>query len=906
MTEKCNIFNLNSSQITGINILYIEKMHQKFLNNSHDISKFWKDFFIKNNINTFELQYQKYQFNEFNSNYDILEFQLINFFRTHGHKYSKLDPLNLLQKKNIFEDIISLHQLDISFLKTDNKNSKKLSDKKLQIKFNNIYQKYKKIYCSSVGIEYMYIDDIKEKIWIQNYVENKFLNFKLNKKKKIHILNKLIKSETLEKYLNTKFPGSKRFSLEGCEVLIPVLDYAVNYANNCLSSKVIIGMAHRGRLNVLVNILKKNISHVCYEFSDHYQNYDITGDVKYHMGMISERNINNKKIVIDLKPNPSHLEIINPVMMGSARAYIEEYSMFDSNNILPINIHGDAAIIGQGINQELLNMSKTVGYEVGGTVHIIINNQIGFTTSNKINLRSSKYCTDIAKITQSPVFHVNADHPESVIFIIKLALNFRYKFKRDVFIDLVCYRRNGHNEVDDPYVTQPLMYKKIKKHPTICEIYSQELQNKQIIDAIYFDNYKLYYRNKLEKQNKNTIFKKKNIHQNNIKKKFYLEKNHLQDLAKKISYIPDNFKIHDRVLKIYQSRYNMAVGKIPFDWGAAENLAYATLLNQGISCRLSGEDVSRGTFFHRHVILHDQKTGENYIPLHHLNNTNGKFYVWDSVLSEEAVLAFEYGYSINSYNTLNIWEAQFGDFVNGAQIIIDQFISSGEQKWNINSGLVMFLPHGYEGQGPEHSSARLERFLQLASQKNMKICFPSNASQIYHLLIKQAFSHIKKPLIIISPKSLLRHPLASSSFKTIQTEGFKKIIHEVDEIKLSSVKKIIFCCGKIYYELLQERRKCNQKNIVLIRIEQLYPFPKEKIFKLLSAYSRVTDFVWCQEEPKNQGAWNYIKSKIQKIIPINAKLNYVGRFSSASPAVGSIYTHVMQQKKIIHDALNIN
>ncbi|CAL4321087.1 2-oxoglutarate dehydrogenase E1 component [Buchnera aphidicola] len=883
-------FSLKILNIQNCNQFYLEKIYQDFLRNPNSVSDYWKNIF-ENYKNFF------YNENDLNDSSQTLrdnlkyeKFHILNFIRNYGHNYSQFNPLkNSSMNKKLYEDLL-LHKIL--------KNTKK---KEFDIQYDDLL----KIYCGSIGIEYMYIENFKERIWIQEYLENNFLKFKLKNDKKIDILKGLIKSEIFEKYLNTKFPGSKRFSLEGADVLIPMIKYIINYSSNNYISKIIIGMAHRGRLNVLVNILNKNIKNLCHEFSETYQNFFGSGDAKYHSGMRKKIYFDNQSIDIDLKFNPSHLEIINPVVMGSSKAYIDNLNTKNTNVVLPINIHGDAAIIGQGVNQELLNMSQATHYNVGGTLHIIINNQIGFTTSKIKEMRSSKYCTDIAKMIQAPVFHVNADDPESVIFITKLALDFRLCFKKDVFIDLVCYRRHGHNEADEPYVTQPLMYNIIRNHPTVCRIYSQKLYFHKIIC-------KNFLKNEIKKQRQKINIVKKSINYQNEKKNksSIIKKNivthiNINTLAQQINIIPKDIKLHDRVHKIYQLRYDMAIEKIHFDWGAAENLAYANILSHGISCRLSGEDVARGTFFHRHAIVYDQNSGKNYIPLQNIKNIKGKFHICNSVLSEEATLAFEYGYSIESHNVLNIWEAQFGDFVNGAQIVIDQFISSSEQKWGVKSNLILFLPHGYEGQGPEHSSARVERFLQLCSENNMQLCIPSTASQMYHLLMKQALSSIIKPLIILTPKSLLRHELSKSSFEDIKNGSFKTVINEIDILNIKSVKKIIFCSGKIYYEILNSRRERNLLNIFLIRIEQLYPFPKKEILKYINNFKNIKYIYWCQEEPKNQGPWYYIYHQFYKILPKSVILKYIGPKSLAASAVGCIFMHKKQHKKIIFEALQI-
>ncbi|CAL4321014.1 2-oxoglutarate dehydrogenase E1 component [Buchnera aphidicola (Pterocallis alni)] len=903
--KKKDIFYSKKNHINHLNQLYIDEIYTDFLKNPQGVSIYWRNFFQKNKkyfVQKKKLIHLRHSHKKL-KNCDFTIYKIIQLFRTHGHKYATLNPLQVHHSNSSIYPFLSFKYIINTINNTKKKNNTKIPNKYKKIK--KIYKKFTDIYCKSIGIEYMYIDCIKERKWIQKYVENQFTDFVLSKKKKIHLLNSLVHVEIFEKYLNTTFPGSKRFSLEGCEILITTLQNIIYYASKKLLSKIIIGMSHRGRLNVLTNVLNKKISTLCNEFSDKYVILHKSGDAKYHIGRKKHIQIKKNIITIDLKYNPSHLEIINPVVMGSAKACIEKYQ-HNTNKILPINIHGDAAIIGQGVNQELINMSQTNHYHVGGTIHIIINNQIGFTTSNKKDSRSSNYCSDIAKITQSPVFHVNVDHPESVIFIIKMAFNYRHIFKKDIFINLVGYRRRGHNESDDPSVTQPIMYKKIKKHPTICEIYYQYLKKKNIISVK-----PLYHIHEKFKQEINIL--KKNPHYTcHIKKKNHIHKKkknktiNLKKIAIQINSIPKNIYIHNRVLKIYTERYHAIMCNKLIDWGHAENLAYAYILSQGISCRLSGEDVSRGTFFHRHSVIFDQNNGMKYIPLNNIKGIKKKFYVCDSVLSEEAVLAFEYGYSIDASNSINIWEAQFGDFMNGAQIVIDQFISSGEQKWGIKSKLIMLLPHGYEGQGPEHSSARIERFLQLCAQNNMKICVPSTSSQIYHLLCNQAMEKIYTPLIIFTPKSLLRNPQSHVYFQQIQKNNFQTVIHNLHSIKIHNIKNIIFCSGKIYYELFNFKTKYKKNNTLLIRIEQLYPFPKKDILNLLYQYIQVQNIIWCQEEPKNQGAWHYISNKLKNNIPPNITFNYVGRPKSSSPAVGSFYMHQKQQKKIINTAFNIN
>jgi 2-oxoglutarate dehydrogenase E1 component len=674
-------------------------------------------------------------------------------------------------------------------------------------------------------------------------------------------------------------------------------------------------MAHRGRLNVLVNVLGKNPSVLFDEFSGKHDESLGAGDVKYHAGYSSDFATDGGNVHLALAFNPSHLEIVNPVVMGSVKARLERRDS-EGTKVLPITIHGDSAIAGQGVVQETFNMSQTRAYSVGGTVRIVINNQVGFTTNKTEDTRSTQYCTDIAKMVQAPIFHVNGDDPEAVAFVTKLALDYRNKFKRDVVIDLVCYRRHGHNEADEPNATQPLMYQKVKKHPVPRELYAQQLTAEGSVEQHEIDKLVSEYRAALDHgacvveewrpMTEHSVDWTPFLgHDWDVAYDAKLSVERLVELGQRIVDIPAEHKLQSRVKKQYDDRRAMVEGERLLDWGMAENLAYASLVADGTDIRITGQDSGRGTFFHRHAVLHNQADASVYLPLQNIAPEQGRFEVHDSVLSEEAVLAFEYGYSTAEPRTLTIWEAQFGDFANGAQVVFDQFLSSGEAKWGRLCGLTILLPHGYEGQGPEHSSARLERFLQLCADHNWQVCVPSTPAQVYNMLRRQAVRPMRRPLIVMSPKSLLRHPLAVSSMEELANGVFHNVLGEIDEIKPKKVKRVVMCSGKVYYDLLEKRRENEQDDIAIVRIEQLYPFPSAEMQKVVEQYKHVKDWVWCQEEPKNQGAWYCSQHHFYESIPAGATLTYAGRDASASPAVGYIAVHNQQQKALVEDALNI-
>ncbi|QPR27860.1 2-oxoglutarate dehydrogenase E1 component [Edwardsiella hoshinae] len=925
---------LDSSYLAGANQSYIEQLYEDYLTDPDSVEHSWKLLFQQLPANglppdQFHSQTRDYfrrlakdparfgqRFNDPQTDAkQVKVLQLINAFRFRGHQQANLDPLGLWKQEPVPDLDPAFHHLSAEdFDETFNVGSFAVGSETMRLA--DIYRALQQTYCGTIGAEYMHLTNTDEKRWLQQRLESVMGQPSFNPQEKRRFLRELTAAEGLERYLGAKFPGAKRFSLEGGDALIPMLKELIRHAGLHGTREVVLGMAHRGRLNVLINVLGKHADELFDEFAGKHKDHLGTGDVKYHMGFSSDMATEGGLVHLALAFNPSHLEIVSPVVMGSVRARRDRLDRTRSDIVLPITIHGDAAITGQGIVQETLNMSQARGYEVGGTVRIVINNQIGFTTSNPLDARSSQYCTDIGKMVQAPIFHVNADDPEAVAFVTRLALDFRNTFKRDVFIDLVCYRRHGHNEADEPSATQPVMYQKIKKHPTPRKLYADRLMAQGIVSLEEATEMVNLYRDALDGGGC-VVEEWRPMTMHSVTWEPYLhhewdepyphavETQRLQDLARRISRVPEEVEMQPRVAKIYADRAAMAEGSQPFDWGGAETLAYATLVDEGIPVRLSGEDCGRGTFFHRHAVIHSQKDGALYVPLENVHHAQGDFKVWDSVLSEAAVLAFEYGYASAEPRTLTIWEAQFGDFANGAQVVIDQFISSGEQKWGRLCGLVMLLPHGYEGQGPEHSSARLERYLQLCAQQNIQVCVPSTPAQVYHMLRRQALRGMRRPLVVMSPKSLLRHPLAVSSLEALAQGSFQPAIGEIDALDPQQVKRVVMCSGKVYYDLLEQRRKNGQENVAIVRIEQLYPFPHQAVQAVLAAYTQARDFVWCQEEPLNQGAWYCSQHNLREVIPFGAVLRYAGRPASASPAVGYLSVHREQQQALVDDALHV-
>jgi 2-oxoglutarate dehydrogenase E1 component len=845
--------------------------------------------------------------------------QLINAYRFLGTRWADLDPLKRHERPQIPELEPSFYGFtDADMNATFNAGS--FAGVKEESTLKQILDALKETYCGPIGAEYMYISDLQQKRWLQQRLEPVRAKGSYTPEDKKRFLERLTAAETLERYLHTKYVGQKRFSLEGGEALILSMDEVIRVGGSLGVQEVVIGMAHRGRLNVLVNTLGKQPSMLFAEFEGKKAQELSAGDVKYHMGYSSDVGTPGGPVHLTLAFNPSHLEIVNPVVEGSVYARQVRRGASGKREVLPVLIHGDSAVAGQGVNQEMLNFAQTRGYGTGGTVHIVVNNQIGFTTSDPRDYRSSLYCTDIFKMAEAPIFHVNGDDPEAVALVTKIAMEFRQEFKKDVVIDIICFRKLGHNEQDEPMVTQPLMYKKVQAHPGTRKLYADKLVAQKVMPADGPDKMIKDYRAALDEgrhlvdpvitdyHNKFAIDWTPHVGVPYTEKcDTTVPKKELQRLAQRLTAVPANFTLHSRVKKIIEDRAAMGEGKLPVDWGMGENLAYATLLAAGYGVRLSGEDVNRGTFFHRHAALHDQNREKwdegTYQPLAHLQPEQGYFQAFDSVLSEEAVLGFDYGYASATPNELVIWEGQFGDFANGAQVVIDQFLASGEAKWGRGCGLVMLLPHGYEGQGPEHSSARLERYMQLSADLNWEVVVPSTAGQVFHLLRRQMLRKQRKPLIVMSPKSLLRHKDATCSLDDLAKGTFQTVIGEMDTLEAKKVTRLVACSGKIYFELLAARRERKIENVALVRIEQLYPFDDRRLAEEMAKFPNLKELVWCQEEPLNQGAWYAKAHRLQELINKGQSLSVVARAASSSPAVGYAAKHAIQQKEVIDRAL---
>jgi len=897
------------SYLSNVEPQYLDSLYKQYKSNPESVDFGWRKFFEG-------FEFSKADFSEQSSSGYPDEFKvvnLINAYRERGHYFTKTNPVRSRRKYTPTLDIENF-ELEESDLEREFVAGNKLGLGNAKLK--EIIKHLKDTYCNSFGVEYRYIRKPEITSWLRDKMEKTRNKPNFTKDEKNRILHKLSEAVIFEKFIHKKFPGQKRFSLEGAESAIPALDAIIEIGSNLGAKEFVIGMPHRGRLNVLANILNKSYKDIFSEFEGkEYDDDELMGDVKYHLGFTSfTLTYKGEKLKLTLAPNPSHLEAVNPVVEGIVRARIDVDYKGDNSKIVPILIHGDASIAGQGIVYEVLQMSELPGYHTGGTIHLIINNQIGFTT-NYLDARSSVYCTDIAKIVQSPIFHVNGDDVEEVVYAMKFALEFRQKFHKDVFIDLLCYRKYGHNEGDEPRFTQPTLYKIIEKHPNPRDIYVEKLKKERVIDHEEARNIEKEFNQLLEEDlvlskqiSKATITsfledewksiakaKPSDFEQSPITS---VDEEKIYFLTEKLTSLPDNLPFFSKIKKLQADRYNMVFKDGKLDWAMGEQLSYASLLDEGHPVRLSGQDVGRGTFSHRHATLTVEDSEEKYIPLNNIKPNQPKFEIYNSLLSEYGVLGFEYGYALGSPNTLTIWEAQFGDFFNGAQIIIDQFISSAENKWNVMNDLVLLLPHGYEGQGPEHSSARIERFLQLCADYNMQVANCTTPANFFHILRRQMKRNIRKPLIVCTPKSLLRHPQCVSEINDFLQGSFKEIIDD-DEANHDKIDRVIFCTGKIYYELIEERNKNKVENIAVIRIEQLYPIPYSQWENIYRKYNKATYWLWVQEEPENMGAWDFIHKYI-KNIPI--KLS-AARAASGSPATGSAKIHKISQHKIIDKAI---
>nr|WP_256489668.1 2-oxoglutarate dehydrogenase E1 component [Dyella lutea] len=922
-----------SSQLAGGNADYVEALYEAWLSDPGSVPAEWNSYFqtfngrasgdVSHTAAIARIESAQKQRRSAVATVDDAHarkqagvLRLLTAYRSRGHLAADLDPLGLAQKMDAPDLGLAFHGLSDADLDTEF-DCGTYAGGGQRMKLRELLARLKKIYTGTIGAEFMYISDHAQRNWIYSRLEQANGSAGLDKSEKSHLLDVLTATEGLERYLHTKYVGQKRFSLEGGDSLIPLVDDVVRMAGDNGIKELVIGMAHRGRLNVLVNILGKPPKTLFDEFEGKFEHIDdpsYSGDVKYHMGFSSDLKTPKGGVHVALAFNPSHLEIVNPVVAGSVHARQLRRHDTEHNQSMAVLVHGDAALAGQGVNMELFNMSQARGFRIGGTLHVVVNNQVGFTTSNPQDARSTMYCTDLAKMVNAPVFHVNGDDPEAVIEVTRLAYEFRKTFRKDVVIDVVCYRRHGHNEADEPAATQPLMYQIIRKRPTTRDLYAQALQKEGVIADGDGQKRLDAYRDRLEAGAPLAEFNPTPVRDLEIDWARFtnnplstpadttVPKKKLVELANRILDLPGDLILQSRVGKIYDDRRKMAAGEVPADWGFAENLAYATLIDGGHNLRLVGQDSGRGTFFHRHAVLHDQKDGHTYMPLATLRD-GANVEVIDSLLSEEAVMAFEYGHSTTDPDTLHIWEGQFGDFANGAQVVIDQFISSGESKWNRLCGLALYLPHGYEGQGPEHSSARLERFLQLCAVNNMQVCVPTTPAQDFHMIRRQMLRPVRKPLVVMTPKSLLRHKLAVSTLDELANGSFQLVLGEHRELPVKKVKRVVLCAGKVYYDLLEEAEKRGLEDVALVRVEQLYPFPRPEVSAELARFSATKEVIWCQEEPMNQGAWFQIRHHLQACIGPKHTLSYAGRARSAAPAAGHLNEHNAEQAALVEQAL---
>ena len=937
---KEQLLALSGEKVNSGSVAYIEALHEDYLADPDSVSSYWKEIFttlgpdqflrsstvthsgvrdtLRNAAHPTTIDQLCDAIQETNRQ-QVSVLHLISAYRYLGHRQADINPLSVTARPAIPELNPEFHGLSHKDMDTIFETDSIAGISKAPLR--EILSMLAMTYCGTIGSEFEHLNSLEQKDWLQQRLEQYYLYPPLSSRRKRRMLEILIAAKELEVYLHKRYVGQKRFSLEGGITLIPIIDEVIKHCGHHRVEEVIMGMAHRGRLNVLVNILGKSPEEIFHEFEGAVEVTNGSGDVKYHKGFSSDLKTDGGAVHTVLAFNPSHLEAINPVVEGSVRARQERRNDMHRTAVIPLLVHGDAAFAGQGVVMETLNLSMTHGYTTGGTIHVVVNNQIGFTTSDPLDSRSTLYCTDVAKMVQAPILHVNGDDPEAAVYVAQLAVDFRMKFGRDIVIDMICYRYHGHNEADEPSVTQPMMYQNIRNREGVLKIYANRLIGEGVITPSRVKALRTKYLNRLQ-QGKHVCgpLAKKIDNTHHVDFKPYLDTHwqekantritaeRIQKLTKIMTSVPEEFALHRVVEKIIAARTKMGNGEMGADWGFGETLAYASLLEDGYSIRLSGQDSPRGTFFHRHAVFHDQRTGSGYIPLQHIVKDQPKFLPINSLLSEEAVLGYEVGYSTAEPGTLVIWEAQFGDFANNAQAYVDQFLSSAEAKWQRFCGLVMLLPHGYDGQGPEHSSARLERYLQMCAEDNMQVCMPSTPAQMFHMLRRQMLRPYRKPLIVMTPKNILRDSAASSELHEFTDGEFNCVIDEVDDVKPAQIKQIILCAGKVYYELLRARRENKVTSIAIVRIEQLYPFPLQQVQQLLDKYTAANEIVWTQEEPRNQGAWFYMQSRrnLTACLHDNHRLRYAGRSYSASPATGLLHVHREQQKALIEDALGLS
>jgi 2-oxoglutarate dehydrogenase E1 component len=932
-----------SSHLAGGNVAYIEAMYETYLDDPNAIPAEWREYFnklprvdgaISTDVphSTVIQQFERLGRNRLKARPERESAMVLNrheekqmrvqdliaAYRHRGHKKANVDPLGMMERPAMPILDLAYHHLNPADLE-DTFRVGTFHYGASQAKLRELVDALEQTYCGSIGSEYMHIVDQGEQLWVQQRLEAVRARPEFTSAQQHRTLERLTAAEGLEKYLHGRYPGTKRFGLEGAESFIPMLHEMLQRLGSHGVLETVIGMAHRGRLNVLVNILGKDPWGLFDEFDGKVElDQGDMGDVKYHQGFSTNVMTPGGEMHLALAFNPSHLEIVGPVVEGSVRARQDRRRDYVGDTVVPIIVHGDAAFAGQGVVMETFQMSQTRGFKTGGTIHIILNNQIGFTTHRQDDARSTEYCSEVAKMVQAPIFHVNADDPEAVLFVTQLAADYRMEFRKDVVIDLFCYRRRGHNEAEEPMKTQPLMYQKIRRHPTTRTLYVDSLVEQEIVTRAEADAMADRYRDTLDEGGHValSVVNEPNTklfvdwgpylgHDTVMPADTGVALSTIQALANKIHALPEGFVVQRQVSKIWEDRHKMTHGAMPVNWGYAEVMAYATLLAEGKGVRLTGQDVGVGTFSHRHASLYNQKDGKRLIPLNLLSD-DVNFDIYDSLLSEEAVLAFEYGYATTTPNCLVVWEAQFGDFANGAQVVIDQFISSGEIKWARLCGLTLLLPHGYEGAGPEHSSARLERFLQLCAQHNMQVCLPTTPAQVFHMLRRQMIRPARKPLIALTPKSLLRHKLAISTLEDLAEGSFHNVLPEADAIDPAGVDRLVLCSGKVYYDLLQARREAGAENIAIVRLEQLYPFPERELEAVMRPYENLKEVVWCQEEPMNQGAWYSSQHHMRRVILRHDEaiyLAYAGRDAFAATAAGHLQLHNVRQQRVVEDAL---